>query len=562
MPDLITRRAPLQRGTFNREARTVDAILSAGSDVQRRDARGPYLERLNLSSVTVRDGADRVPLLDNHNRTSIHAILGSASNIRTENGSVLATLHIADDRALNLIEAGALSGVSIGYLPASEEWSTTDGQRVRSLAPVIHETSLTEFPADPAAAILRSTTMDVAQQIRSLVAAARLPVSFADGLITRNASLEEAQTATFAELTTRGVQLPAYQTGPSGDDPSVIVTRMSAALACRMMGTAVPEEARQYAGMGWHDLCRSVLAARGERVLSMSAEALLTRAIGTGDLPNIAVSTGNRILQANFEAAASPLKTLARQSTAADFRNKTSLRVGGQGLLERVAENAEVHYGALAEAAETYRLFTYAKIWALSRELLINDDVSAFSDMFQLLGRNAAETEARLLVDLLVSNPVMSDTFALFNGVHGNVGVAAAIDENSLAAGVQAMRVQTGISGEPINAVPRYLLVSPAKELQARQAVAAYYPPTSDETNPIGSTLTVLVEARLTGNRWYLFSDPASLPVLEYSYLSSAPGPQTASRAGFDVLGMEFRVLLDYGAGVLDWRGAYSNPGA
>ena len=44
--------------------------------------------------------------------------------------------------------------------------------------------------------------------------------------------------------------------------------------------------------------------------------------------------------------------------------------------------------------------------------------------------------------------------------------------------------------------------------------------------------------------------------------LHSAQGPQMASREGFDVLGTEYRVVLDFGAGAVDWRGAYLNPGA
>ena len=70
------------------------------------------------------------------------------------------------------------------------------------------------------------------------------------------------------------------------------------------------------------------------------------------------------------------------------------------------------------------------------------------------------------------------------------------------------------------------------------------------------------MEPRLSGNAWWIFADPAVLPVLEYAYLSSAQGPQIASREGWDVLGMEFRVVLDFGCGAVDWRGAYRNPGA
>ena len=74
--------------------------------------------------------------------------------------------------------------------------------------------------------------------------------------------------------------------------------------------------------------------------------------------------------------------------------------------------------------------------------------------------------------------------------------------------------------------------------------------------------LTLLVEPHLTGNAWYLFADPTQAPVLEYAYLAGAEGPQLASREGFNVLGTEFRVVLDFGCGALDHRGAYRNPGA
>ena len=50
--------------------------------------------------------------------------------------------------------------------------------------------------------------------------------------------------------------------------------------------------------------------------------------------------------------------------------------------------------------------------------------------------------------------------------------------------------------------------------------------------------------------------------MLEYAYLSSAQGPQLASRDGWDVLGREFRVILDFGCGAVDHRGAYRNAGA
>ena len=73
--------------------------------------------------------------------------------------------------------------------------------------------------------------------------------------------------------------------------------------------------------------------------------------------------------------------------------------------------------------------------------------------------------------------------------------------------------------------------------------------------------LTLIVEPRIAGTGWYIFGDPATAPVLEIAYLASAPGPHLSSRDGWDVLGREFRVVLDLGVGVVDHRGAYFSAG-
>ena len=124
------------------------------------------------------------------------------------------------------------------------------------------------------------------------------------------------------------------------------------------------------------------------------------------------------------------------------------------------------------------------------------------------------------------------------------------------------MRDQVGLAGEPINVAPKFLLVSSTKETQAESVLASIYAATPEDANLFSGRLTLAVEPRLAGNPWYLFADPALAPVLEYAYLTAAPGPQVSMREGWEVLGAEFRVVLDFGCGVVDHRGAYRNPGA
>jgi hypothetical protein len=99
-------------------------------------------------------------------------------------------------------------------------------------------------------------------------------------------------------------------------------------------------------------------------------------------------------------------------------------------------------------------------------------------------------------------------------------------------------------------------------ETAAELALAEIYAAKTDDANPFASKLTLLVEPRITDNRWYVWADPASAAVLEYAYLASAPGPQLSSLDGWEVLGREFRVVLDFGCGATDTRGVYFNAGS
>jgi hypothetical protein len=122
------------------------------------------------------------------------------------------------------------------------------------------------------------------------------------------------------------------------------------------------------------------------------------------------------------------------------------------------------------------------------------------------------------------------------------------------------MRKQTGLSGKPINVRPRYVLVPADYETAAEKELATINPGVSTDVNPFAGKLELLVEARLSSaTRWWMVGDPAVIEGLEYSYLAGAEGPQTETRAGFDVDGVETKVRLDFGAAFIDYRGWYMN---
>ncbi|SLN35637.1 Caudovirus prohead protease [Aquimixticola soesokkakensis] len=580
MTILETRAATIAPATLNREAGTVDVVLSTGAPVK----RAGYVERLAIdpAAVTI---APRLPVLDSHRQASIQDVKGRVENVRFEAGQLVATLRISDPAALAAIERGDVTGVSIGYRVAKwQDSSDATGQRVRTATTwELVECSLVAIPADPQALIRSATlpelsptapdaaTLETRAAIRAIAATAGLDSAWSDSQIDSGADVTAARSAAFDAMAQRSAQpIRTATVGASGDDPAVIQARQVEALSARMMGTAPTDAARPFMQMGLTDYARDALTRSGTvGVAMMGREEILQRAMHTvSDFPELLTGAGNRVLADAYRRAESPLKQLARQRTAADFRPLSTLKIGNFTKLEKVTEAGEIKALSTAEAKEGYSLETFGGIFSLSRKAIINDDLGAFARWGEMMGQAAAETESGQLLALLSANAragvTMGDGKALFHVDHGNLaGTGAALSEATLDAARQAMRTQKMMDGTtPVNVVPRFLVVSPARETAAEKLLTSIQANTTADVNPFGGKLSLIVEPRLTGNGWFIFGDPATAPVLEYAYLSSAQGPQLSSRDGWEVLGREFRVTLDFGAGATDHRGAYRNAGA
>lgn len=580
MTILETRAATIAPATLNRDDGTVDVVLSTGAPVK----RAGYVERLAIdpAAVTI---APRLPVLDSHRQASVQDVKGRVENVRFEVGQIVATLRISDPAALAAIERGDVTGASIGYRVTKwQDSSDATGQRVRTAtAWELVEASLVAIPADPQALIRSATlpqdvtaapdaaTLETRAAIRAIATTAGLDSAWADSQIDSGADVTAARSAAFEAMTQRSAApIRTATVGASGDDPAVIQARQVEALSARMMGTAPTDAARPFMQMGLADYARDALTRSGTvGVAMMGREELLQRAMHTvSDFPELLTGAGNRVLADAYRRAESPLKQLARQRTAADFRPLLTFKVGNFTKLEKLTESGEIKALSTAEAKEGYSLETFGGIFSLSRKAIVNDDLGAFARWGEMMGQAAAETEAGQLLALLTANAgagvTMGDGKALFHADHGNLAAAGSLlDVLSLDTARQAMRTHKMQDGKtPVNVVPRFLVVSPALETAAEKLLTSIQPNTTADVNPFGGKLSLIVEPRLTGNGWYLFGDPSTAPVLEYAYLSSAQGPQLSSRDGWEVLGREFRVTLDFGAGATDHRGAYRNAGA
>lgn len=597
---ILTRRATLAPATADPEARTVEVIWSTGAPVRRRDMAGPYIERLSLAPEAVDlSRLEGASVLDAHRQTAVRDVLGSVRSAAVDGKRGTALIQFSARPGVEPVWqdvlAGILRHVSVGY--SVEEWSETTENGARVLTAVRwtpHEISLVPTPADPGAHIRMETEMsdttttavppeapttetraETNAQIRSIARIAGLDQSWIDGQIDGGADPDTARRAAFEALAKRSA--PSIRTeqvrvemGESQDDPALRARQMGEALYARINPRhELSEPARRYAYATPVDMAKELLTLRGESTMALSPASLVTRALHTtSDFPIILGDTVGRVLRDAYQAAPSGIRRLGRQTTARDFRAVNKIMLGEAPLLEKLNEHGEIKAGTMAEAREAYKVETWARKIGITRQVLVNDDLGAFADLARRMGQAAAETEARILVTLLEAGsgngPTMSDGKTLFHADHGNkAGTGAAISDATLSAARLALRTQKGIEDRTIRVTPKNLLVPPALETTAEKWLASIAPATAADVNPFSGSLSLVVEPRLSSaTRWYVTADPGEIDGLEFAYLSGAEGPQVESRSGWDVDGVEIRVILDFGAGFIDHRGWFMNAGA
>lgn len=556
--------------SFDRESRTFEAVIATPAPYARRDARGPYAEVLDTSAINPAMLAG-LPLLDNHRNGSVRDTIGTVLDARLEGEALVARLQLsgADDvkPVIQRIEDGTLRGVSIGYRVTSWREQTGTTRTKVAAAWAIHEVTLTTNPADKSATIRSTednsmlddenpaTEADEKKRradIRALTRSAGLPPETADELIDSGADMTAVKAAVFDAMSAKRRSAPVIRSHtPANDDPAAVQRRASDALAYRMAGGDLPDDAKPYLNLSLKDLAADSLARSGIATRGMSADEIFTRAgmHTTSDFPVLVSNAVGKVAMQAYQVAQSPLKQLARKKTLRDFRPAASIWLGELGRLERITEAGEITHTTITEGGESLKLATYARAINLSRELLVNDDVHLLGDLTAAFGRAAAQTEADILVSLLTGNPVMADGKAVFHADHGNIGTPGALSITTLSAARLAMRKRTGRDGASfINVTPKYLVMSPELETTAEQLLAQIAAATVDAVNPWTGKLVPLVDPRLPEGTFYLFADPAVAPALQYAHLAGAEGVQVQRREMWDQLGVGYRAWLD-------WRG-------
>lgn len=336
------------------------------------------------------------------------------------------------------------------------------------------------------------------------------------------------------------------------------------------------ESAREYRGMTLVDMARDCIERAGGSTRGMSRREVAVAALNmdqslgirsgqlsTSDFPNVLASTVNRTLRQAYQLAPRTFTGWARQATAPDFRQVARTQLSDLGRFQPVNEGGEYKFLSFGDSAEKYSLGKYGGIVALTWESIVNDDLSAFDRVPAMIAAEAAATEADIVYGILLNNANMADGTALFAAGHGNLPSAAAITDLTLGSGRQLMYVQTGPNGRVLNLRPVFLVVGPAKEMEANKYTSASFVATkgADIAPNFNTSLQVIVDARITGNKWFLIASPSQIDTVEYAYLEGEEGLFTETQVGFEVDGVKIKARHVFAAKAIDWRGMVYNSG-
>ncbi|MFQ3623608.1 MAG: prohead protease/major capsid protein fusion protein [Acetobacteraceae bacterium] len=598
MSEVLTRRATFAPATWDEAERAVEVVWTTGAAVERRDARGPFLEVLDVSPGAVDlSRFEGAPVLNAHRQASTRDVLGVVEAPRIEAGRGIARIRFSERPEVQPIvadvRAGVLRYVSVGYrVTAWREGKDSSGRRTMTAAkwqPV--ELSLVPVPADPGAlirgAIVETVTeapaapepapaqnrAEVNREIRSIAEATGLGRAWADSHIDAETKIDDVRREALAELAKRSAAAsaarPTIRVGASAEDPALRRAAMVDGLAARILNLReVPEPARPYAQMSFAAIARDVLERAGESTFGLSEGALTLRAMATSsDFVGLLADAAGKISRAAYEQAPIAVRAVARQVSVTRLHDVRSSALSEARPLTELNEGAEIPFSPLAEATARYSLRTYGAVFNLSRRALANDDAGAFAAVARRMGESASEAEASLFAAMLAENggdgPLIAGS-AMFSTSRGTkASTAAAIGDNSLADARAALRSMKGPNGQPVNVVPRFLVVPPALETAAERWVAtALVPSSASNVNPFAGMLTVVVEPRLaSATRWYLFAGP-EMSNFELARVAGLEAPRVETRPGWGTDAIEWRVVHDFGLGAVDWRGAFMNPGA
>jgi len=336
-------------------------------------------------------------------------------------------------------------------------------------------------------------------------------------------------------------------------------------------------------GLGLRDLFLTAARANGYTgSTSSDLRAILDKAFirasgfSTIALPGILSNTANKFLVAGFDAVEDSWRKIASVRSVRDFKQVTSYSLTGGMTYEKVGPGGELKHATVGQTLYLNKVESYGRMFAITRQDLVNDDLGALTDVPKKLGRGAA-----LKLNDVFWAQFLADVSTFWSVSHANVstGSGSALGSTGLKNALQTFRKQTDPDGMPIGATPAILLVPPELEITATELMTSALVNTggASTTDKVPSrnvwaskfevvTSTYISNAAYTGYSaaaWFLLARPDDLSTIEVAFLNGRQAPVVESAdADFGTLGIQMRGYHDFGVAKQEFRASVRSNGS
>jgi hypothetical protein len=343
-------------------------------------------------------------------------------------------------------------------------------------------------------------------------------------------------------------------------------------------------------GLSFVELGRKFLQATGReseiRALDKHgiAKVMLVRAgpMSHSDFPYLLANVATKIAKKGYTEANTTYQEWCNIDFLPDFKPATIPGLGAFSDLDLIpAAGAPYVYGTMGESGETATLATYGKLFGISRQAIVNDDLMQFRRAGLAMGAAAARKVNNLAYAILDTGQTMTETSTTLwsAATHVNfVDSGGALTVATLNAGELAMakqtspKVTTDASTVYLNIVPGHLVVPVSAKATAMTLVESMYDPAGTAgtlpPNPWRGRLTVTADARLdagtTATAWFLIAPKgnSTIDTVTVFFLEGSNGqPYIEEENQFTSDGITYKVRIDAVARALDYRGLYRNDG-
>lgn len=317
-------------------------------------------------------------------------------------------------------------------------------------------------------------------------------------------------------------------------------------------------------------LCEAIIEASGERRSSYSVEENLRTAFSLGDFSAVFGAVTHMSMMAGYLAVPATYEQFCRVTDVADFRDHTDFMATGVGGLKKQGKPgaAAALMNIESPILAKYAAERYAGQLRISEQTIINDSFGVTGQLPSQVGAAARQIPNDLAFAILLSNPTLSDSQALFLA---NVNmISDDLDGDGVAAARALMRNQK-IGNTRIVVTEELLLHGPGKYKAVREAINAAVVggtnnvmqgvarPVEDTAIDLGvtdpSTDPETVVAGLPGSV-FLFGRPHSPLVVAFRSGTNRGPVSRSGQLPLGEFGLVYDIVIDVGAAATGRRGA------